>query len=373
MGVVSYANQPSSPSFGYPNSGFGVPRTTGMAYRNGIYVIAVQSQGFLRSTDGHTWTFVGVTGMSSNVYSLVATPWGFAFNDGGGVLASVDDGLTWTRKGSGSSYGNIICYLKNSNKTIAMLNYDGAQTETTDGVGWTATKAPYDYPNRFNGGVSSDKVDLFHYDYGRYTSPILSVYAGFIRPEWMASTLPMPIKIQQANSNTYYPPTIVWTGSHFVLVNQNEDTTARSTDGVVWTTIPKSFTTLSPTLVLDDNTQAPSLVTPAPIPTPVFAVESGSYPCTSAGVGGTYGVLIGCVGYVIMFTTDAALDLTTVDFSTVVMNQDMPSDGIGMYCQSNGLIFNIKAGTTKTIRAMAMAIDGRRSAVVSVTITAVQV
>ena len=51
MGVVSYANQPSSPSFSYPNSGFGVPRTPGMAYRNGIYVIAVQSQGFLRSTD----------------------------------------------------------------------------------------------------------------------------------------------------------------------------------------------------------------------------------------------------------------------------------------------------------------------------------
>lgn len=373
MDRVPAAGLPSNPSFGYPNSGGGYPRNTGMAYRNGVYILVVEGKGVLRSVDGHNWTFIAVTGMNSSVYSLISTPWGFAFNDGSGVLASVDEGLTWTRKGSGSSYGNIICYLKNANKTVAMLNYDGAQAETMDGVGWTLTKAPYDYPNRLSGCASSDKVDLFHYDYGRYSAPILSIYAGFVRPDWLSSTLPMPIKITQASSDTYYPPCIVWTGSHFVFVNKNENTIARSPDGADWTVVPKPFNEMASDLVIDDNVQAPALVTPGPIPAPVFAVPSGSYPCETAGVDGNYQLIFGCIGYSVVFTCDDSVDLATVDLSTAVMNMDIENDGIGMMSSSNGSSFRIKAGATKTVRAIARAIDGRKSPVASVTITATQI
>jgi hypothetical protein len=311
--------------------------------------------------------------MNSSVYSLVATSWGFAFNDGGGVFASTDDGLTWSRKATGSSYSNAICVLKNANKTVAMTDYNGTQVETVDGVGWTTGMAPYSYPNSLVGSVSSDKVDLTYYGYGNYSASFVSIYASFFRPEWLAQPLAMPIKFSQVVSDYRYPPVIVWTGSHFVFVNPKDRNIIRSTDGMSWSSIPKPYATMSAELVLDNGAEAPALVTPSAVPSPTFSVPSGSYPCSSAGVDGTYSVVLGVVGYVILCTVDDAVDLAAVDVSTLVVNDNIKSDGIGIGAYPSGTDFPIKANTTKTLRAIAIAIDGRKSSVSSVTITATQV
>lgn len=345
------------------------PKACSMAYRNGVWIYAVIG-GVLRSTDGYTWLFIAYTCPVSSyrLHTLVATPWGFCGQMYNYTVYSVDAGLTWLSS-PGAASNSIVAVLKNAGVTIAAKNSDGSQWESADGVVWNLGKAPLDNPNYLYASASSAKVDALMWGYysndssGKLSSP-LAVY----RPEWTAAPLAALVTFTASGYNRAHD--LVWTGSSFVTVSPSNGVVARSPDGMTWSfvTLPDAVQ-LPEYLLIDDGLPLPVNPFPSiPVPVPGSSVPSGSYPCTSAGVDGTYYFGIGTSGYFTLITIDGSDP--NVNLNSIVTRYDNAGVNLGVGYS----IIPIKAGQTVTIRARNVNIlDLRVSAEATYTITATQV
>jgi hypothetical protein len=141
-----------------------------------------------------------------------------------------------------------------------------------------------------------------------------------------------------------------------------------------WTTLDVVPTTpFSPEFVIDDGASVPALtVNPPAVPPPTFSVPSGTYVCDTAGPTGSFGFIIGCVGYSLIWTMDDTASLDNITPTSFINDRNPTAETAGVFASPSGTASGVMAGQTKTIRARAINIDGRVSEIVSITITATQ-
>lgn len=364
---ASILNLPTSAYCYASRSSANYPQPRAIAYRNDVWIITMDS-GYLRSTDPSVWTYYAYPVTASTlVIDTLATPWGFVIQTSAYMYYSTDAGVTFGYRGI-SAYDSHICVLKHTGLVIVMADSGNAILYTTDGITWTAGSTLLSYVDYLFDCASTKDKDVLLPCYfgssaqGHRLTP-LELYDGSGSGKRNISSI--PFTYAQAGSNNNSAVSLTWAGANLLAASPMSGSVCMSTDAMFWDEVTPGVP-VGTIMIAEDTSTAPAVVAPAPIPTPLSSVVSGSYNCTTAGPTGAYTFVIGLGGYVILYT----LDGTDPDVSQASLLLSSNTVSIA----GGGTSITLTAGTTKRIRAIAVGFDGRRSTTpLDITVTAVQI
>lgn len=184
---------------------------------DGSRLVAVDSSLVHTSVDGLTWTFGGLPAGSGSLRTVARSPSAWVAVGGGGNIASSPDGLTWTKRTSGTAK-DLGSVTWTGGRFVAVGN-DGAVVTSTDGAAWTLQAAPT--TDSFTAvGSSPSLIVATTFPYPGSQSALLT------SPDGVAWT-PRVTPISSFNR-------VLHAGGRFVGVGFY--TAATSPDGLAWTT-----------------------------------------------------------------------------------------------------------------------------------------
>jgi hypothetical protein len=178
-----------------------------IAYGNGTFVVLTNSDTTLISSDGYTWKAKTFTLKGCTWYCFYVIPQEIYYGKGKFVallesysyLYTSPDGVTWTKRNSGTPYLNGVAY---GNGTFVAVGDDGIVVTSPDGVTWTER----------NSGTNSN---FYAVAYGNGTF----VAVGYAYPAFIYTSTDGVVWTGKASASSYSVPYgVTYGNSTFVAV-----------------------------------------------------------------------------------------------------------------------------------------------------------